>query len=135
MHVSAADDSSSLLPITARQAQTFPGTEQKETIEVSTVTLDERFPDGVEEPALLKIDVQGYELEVLRGAERLLQTIGTVLVECSFQEFYAGQAGADEVIRFLQQRGFRLAGGTAPTVDRHGVLLQVDLIFNREVGG
>lgn len=134
IHVSRADDSSSLLPITERQSNTFPRTDELGTMRVRTATLDEHFPDGVARPCLLKIDVQGFELEVLRGADRLLDTIDIVLVECSFAEFYEGQAMADDVIRFAHDRGFSLTGAAAPAIDRTGVVLQLDLILTRGGG-
>lgn len=129
IHVSQSDDSSSLLSMTKRQSATFPGTQEVATMEVQTTSLDRQLGEGVARPALLKLDVQGFELEVLRGAERLLSNIDFVVVECSFQEFYAGQARADEVVRLLHAHGFSLIAGTAPTVDRHGVVLQLDFIF------
>ena len=68
MHVSGHDDSSSLLPITPVQAKLFRGTEEVRTETVRIGTLSE-FLDStsIVEPALLKLDVQGYELEALRG--------------------------------------------------------------------
>jgi FkbM family methyltransferase len=131
IHVSRNDDSSSLLPITEYQATTFPGTEEVATMQVPTTSLDRHFHGGFDRPALLKLDVQGFELEVLRGAASTLSAVDVVLVECSFGEFYSGQATADEVIRFLHEHGFSLSAGTAPSIDRHGVILQVDLIFTR----
>jgi FkbM family methyltransferase len=131
IHVSRADDSSSLLAPTERQSKTFPGTKQVATIEVPTARLDEYFDAGLAAPALLKIDVQGLELEVLRGGTRVLKSVDAVLVECSFFEFYSGQARADDVVRFLHEHGFSLTSGTAPSLDRHGVVQQLDLIFYR----
>ena len=131
MHVSRRDDASSLLAITSRQSATFPGTKEIAATEVPTTSLDHHLGGGIARPALLKLDVQGFELEVLRGAEDTLSSIDFVLVECSFQEFYAGQATADEVVRFLHGHRFALLGGTAPVVDRHGLVLQIDFIFAR----
>lgn len=131
LHVSRSEDSSSLLAITELQTRTFPGTDEISAIDVPTTSLDECLDHDIERPVLLKIDVQGFELEVLRGANRLLKVIDVVLVECSFEEFYSGQAKAEDVIRFLHDRGFALAGASAPSLDRHGVILQLDLIFIR----
>lgn len=79
----------------------------------------------------MKIDVQGYELEVLRGAEGLLERFATILVECSFVERYAGQPPAEEVIRYLAERGFRLAGVFSPAYNETGQCLQADALFER----
>lgn len=82
-------------------------------------------------PVLLKIDVQGGELGVLRGAERSLQHVDAVLVECSFVEFYDGQPLAHDVLDFLGEQGFRLTGAGTPTTDANGSVVQIDLLFVR----
>jgi hypothetical protein len=79
---------------------------------------------------LLKLDVQGFELEALRGAERVLASVDTVLTECSFVPFYSGQALFDEVRDFLHERGFRLVGGAISAAhDRRWE--QGDFVFDR----
>ena len=100
MHVSRRDDSSSLLPLTERQTEAFPGTEEVAQIEVEVARLDDVLvnADSLPRPCLLKIDVQGNELEVLRGAVGTLDLVDEILVECSFVELYRGQARAEEVV-------------------------------------
>ena len=132
LHVSRSDDSSSLRAITARQTHFFPGTEEVGTVSVRTVRLDEVITISAHErPALLKIDVQGGELDVLHGATGLLSMIDFVLVESSFTELYSGQALADDVIRFLHSEGFALSTVLAPTLGRDGVVVQADLLFSQ----
>jgi FkbM family methyltransferase len=131
MHVSAKDDSSSLLAIGSQQVTTFPGTHEDHTTKVTVDTLDTYLDDDLPRPCLLKIDVQGFELEVLKGAGDGLSHVDEVLVEASFVELYTGQALADEVIRYLADRGLRLVDviGTVRAVD--GTALQADLLFRR----
>jgi len=130
--VSRADDSSSLLTGTDRLLATFPGTEVVERVSVPTERLDALVGDHeLARPALLKIDVQGAELEVLRGATATLEKTDTIIVECSFVELYDGQALADDVIRFLHPRDFRLAAIVSPTLDDAHQILQADLVFER----
>ena len=106
IHVSARDDSSSLLPITARQNALFPGTAEAGTATIRVARLADEVPAaGIAAPALLKLDVQGFELQVLAGCEEVLERFAWVYVECSFQELYAGQSFADEVIAWLRERG------------------------------
>lgn len=135
MHVSAADDSSSLLPISPRQEEIFPGTAEvgRETVRVATLDAEIAPPDPTER-ALLKVDVQGYELPALRGCESLLDRFYAAYVEASFVELYEGQGLAHEVIDFLHARGFALAGifNTAYTAD--GTAVQGDLLFSRRTG-
>lgn len=130
MHVSRRDDSSSLLPITETQARLFPGTAEAGTQEVTVGRLGEYLSaEEIASPALLKLDVQGYELEALRGCVEVLPRFDYVYAECSFVEFYEGQALADEVISWLRHRGFRLVGCYNLVYDRSGLAMQGDLLF------
>lgn len=135
MHVSRLDDSSSLLPITERYTTAFPGTEEATSISVPVTRLDDIFAEPAPaRPCLLKIDVQGYELEVLRGGERILSIlrgVDEVFVECSFVELYAGQALAGELIAHLWSRGFKLAGVFGVKRDLAGRCLQADFLFQQ----
>ena len=132
MHVSRLDDSSSLLPITDRYTTAFPGTEEAASISVPVKRLDDVLAEPAPaRPCLLKIDVQGYELEVLQGGDRVLQGVNDVFVECSFVELYTGQAQAGELIAHLWSKGFRLAGVFGIKRDIAGRCLQADLLFER----
>lgn len=132
LHITHADDSSSLLQTTKLQVDTFPGTHVVDQLPVTTTRLDElSYLDDLDRPTLLKIDVQGTELEVLTGARRMLDRVDSVLVECSFVELYEGQALADEVISFLHGHGFRLAHMVAPTLADDGRIVQADMVFER----
>lgn len=130
-HVSRATDSSSLLPILDSCTTAFPGTNEERIITVPLITLDELFPESPARPCLLKIDTQGSELDVLRGGERLLAAVDEIFVECSFVEFYSGQARIDQVIAYLLQRDLRLVGVYSVVHDRAGRCLQADLLFAR----
>jgi FkbM family methyltransferase len=132
IHISKREDSSSLLPITSTQVALFPGTEEVATTIVRVGPLLEFISaEDIQTPALLKLDVQGFELEALRGCEELLDRFAYVYVECSFVELYAGQALADEVIAWLRERGFRLHGVHNMDYDRDGRAIQADFLFAR----
>lgn len=132
IHLSARDDSSSLLPITARQNALFPGTAEAGTETIRVVRLADVLPaEDIEAQALLKLDVQGFELQALAGCGDVLDRFTWVYVECSFLELYAGQAFADEVIGWLHARRFRLAGVYHMTYDRDGRAVQADFLFGR----
>ena len=132
IHLSARDDSSSLLPITERQNALFPGTAEAGTAPIRVVRLAEVLPASkVEAPALLKLDVQGFELQALAGCEDVLPRFDWVYVECSFMELYAGQSLADEVIAWLRERGLRLAGVYHMAYDDRGRAVQADFLFGR----
>lgn len=135
LNVSAAMDSSSLLPITTRQVATFPGTQVSAVMLVPTFTLSDlvaRAPQAFER-GLLKLDVQGFELEALRSGETVLDRFLWILAECSFVEFYDGQPLAHDIIRWLDRKGFVLDRVGKPTYARDGSPVQCDFLFRRSV--
>ena len=132
IHISRRDDSSSLLPITARQVDHFRGTAEVGTTAVKVGPLQEFVNEAqIEASAILKLDVQGFELQALKGCESLVRCFAHVYVECSFIELYAGQALADEVIAWLRERGLKLRGMYNPSNDREGRVVQADFLFSR----
>lgn len=132
IHVSSRDDSSSLLPISNGQVSLFPKTAEKETRTIQIVPLDMLFSDAdILSPALLKMDVQGYELSALIGCASLLQKFDHVYVECSFVELYEGQSFADEIIKFLSDYQFKLIGVYNMYYDRAGRAIQADFLFKK----
>jgi len=132
MHVSHADDSSSLMPISDLQSRIFPGTEEKEirNIEVKPLNAILSAKDIIT-PALLKIDVQGFERDVLKGCLSLLSSFKYIYIECSFMELYIGQALAHEIIAFMEKEGFFLSGVYDLSYDRQGIAVQGDFLFMR----
>jgi hypothetical protein len=54
----------------------------------------------------LCMDVQGYELEVLRGAERTLTGVRAIVTEINLAELYEGCVQVGELDRHLGERGF-----------------------------
>ncbi len=132
MHLSAQDDSSSLLPISALQEDVFPGTEEVGTMTVRVAPLDSfLIEDAIVKPALLKIDVQGSEQDVLRGCESLLEQFKWVYCECSFMQLYSGQKLAGEVVTWLAAKGFAIRGVFNTAYDRKGRAVQADFLFER----
>lgn len=130
MHVSARMDSSSLHPITDRQTAQFPHTHEVGREWVRVARLDETLtPMDLPAPALLKIDVQGGELEVLRGAAGVLPCFDWVYVECSFVEFYQGQGLVADVAERLEAAGFQATVLWRPCRDADGRPVQADILF------
>jgi FkbM family methyltransferase len=130
IHVSKRDDSSSLLPIGKEQMALFSGTGERETRTIRVVPLDGVLTkQDIQSPALLKLDVQGYELQALQGCDSLLHCFKYIYAECSFVELYEGQALADEVIAHLHQRGFYLKGVYNMSYDKNGRAIQADFMF------
>jgi FkbM family methyltransferase len=132
INVSERDDCSSLLVPGSKLKDLEPASRTVSTVSAVVKRLDGVFQaDTFRGPTLLKIDVQGFEEQVLQGAEGLLPVLDEILVEGSFVEMYEGQCLADELISMLSARGFRLRGVFSMTRDSDGTPLQADLLFAR----
>jgi FkbM family methyltransferase len=134
INVAGNADSSSLLEMGERHIRSDPASVYvgRETVEVSTVDAiwDRVVKDG--ESVFLKLDVQGFELEALRGAERSLPVLEGVQVELSLVPLYEGAPAWTEVITYLQERGFQPQRLEPAFEDpRTGEVLQIDGVFTR----
>ena len=131
-HISKSADRSSILPIGSAKRRLFPSTTEAATCRVSVAPLDS-FPRDWKAVSrgLLKIDVQGYELEVLRGAVQALKHCAYVYVECSEVPLYDGQALRPAVHEFLEQQGFVFRSRHNETCDSDGKVIQADYLFER----
>lgn len=136
-HRNAFTKASSLLPMSDLHRQAFGWTDAGAPIQVPVDTLDNALENALDAGSpgavLLKLDVQGFELEVLRGATRTLPAIDHVLVETSVGgTLYEGEATFDDVYRLLTDSGFRFAGIWDQMRDpRNDSPLQVDALFSR----
>ena len=99
--------------------------------ELSTVALDDLLGERSVDVDFIKLDVQGYELEVLRGAARAVEHAQCVLTEVSLVPTNRGAPLAAEVIRFMDCAGFRLLDFCSQIRRKDGVLWQTDLLFVR----
>lgn len=132
IHISSQIDSSSLLPITEAQTSFFPGTGEAEQGLVQQRCMDQVLAcDDLTGNSLLKLDVQGFELRVLRGAAPMLSSFSAIYAECSFVELYAGQALAAEVIAWLDNQGFALRAIYNVSYAADGAAIQADFLFLR----
>lgn len=123
--------SSSILEMADLHRDAFPYTRRSAGQQVPVATLAQVLP-SVARPALLKIDVQGYELEVLRGAGDTLAHYQAVVLEVSHAELYHGAPSPEELAGFLTAGGFQPAWRVDELRDpRTGELLQSDELWTR----
>lgn len=133
MNVSANVVSSSFLQMDTRHLTSAPNSGYVAEELVSVRRLDE-FPELLRtNKALLKLDIQGYELKALKGAPMLLDKVAIVEIELSTVSLYSGQPLFGEVVDYLEGKGFRLEwihpGFSDPS---SGFMLQMDGLFARE---
>jgi len=126
--------SSSALAMSDLHKQSFPETGHAVAIRVPVTRLDDLLGQvELKGKTLLKLDVQGYELEVLRGGPEMLKRVDYIFSEVSFRPLYEGQPLFDDVYDFLKPLDFAYAGDleVLPSpVD--GTILQADALFVRQ---
>lgn len=126
--------SSSVLPMKDAHLVAAPESKYvcKETVALERLDeLAARFLPSVGE-VLLKVDTQGYELEVLKGATGLLPRVSAMQLELSLIPLYDGAPTFTEMFSFVESMGYELFNLVPVFWDaRSGRLFQVDAFFTR----
>jgi len=124
--------SSSILPILKDHTLAAPSSKYVGKESISMITLDSFFNKTPMNRPFIKIDTQGYEMQVLKGCSNSLQNVSGVLVEVSIASLYDGQADYIALLSFIRDAGFDLwavnPGFREPSTGR---LLQFDALFFR----
>lgn len=99
-------------------------------VDVPMRTLDSVFNEcGLEELDLLKVDVQGYELEVFAGGRETLRRTRVIVCEASFFEHYLGQPLFQTIYQHMIESGYRMHKTFGYSYDDRGHPLQCDVVF------
>jgi FkbM family methyltransferase len=132
IHVSANSVSSSILNMLSTHSDAAPESGYMGTETVAVNPLDSLFKAGPDDRVAMKIDVQGYERQVLEGARGVLASSLVVISEMSLVPLYEGQILANEFWELMIADGFEAwslePGFRHPETKR---MLQVDGIFVR----
>lgn len=105
---------------------------QRRPVSVKQRTLDSVMQDR-DDADFIKIDVQGYELEVLKGGKQTLAKVHVVLIELSLIEINAGAPLLHEALTFMEAAGF--VAYDILEIHRRpldGAMNQIDVLFVRE---
>ena len=126
--------SSSFLKMEESHKEAFPYTSEGQAAKpekVKVMTLDGALRERPIEPnILIKIDVQGYEMEVIEGAISHIKKANVVILEMSFVELYADQPLFHDVYQRMYKLGYRFTGSLAQMEHPHtGQVVQTDAIF------
>jgi FkbM family methyltransferase len=102
-------------------------------VEIRTLTTLDSLRLKIEKPALLKIDAQGYELEILKGALSSIKSFEAVLLEIAIIEINEGAPLLHDVTAFMDKLGFiacEILEIHRRPLDR--AMSQIDVIFLRK---
>ncbi len=115
-----------------KQTEYFPNSlsDKQESVEIKL--LDEIYSqDNLPIPDLIKLDVQGFELNVLKGGIKTLRKTKYLVIELSFRQFYKNQPHIWEIFQFLQENNFVMIGKGFEwrSPKNSSELLQMDAIF------
>lgn len=125
--------SSSVLPMTSTHINEFPYTKNTSVISCEMRRLDSILSvSHLPKPLLVKLDVQGYELQVINGGKEIISKADYIVVEVSFVELYQGQPLFDEINSRLNQMGLFYSGNIEQLVSKSsGQILQADALYCR----
>jgi FkbM family methyltransferase len=138
-HENNFDQTSSFLPASVQSGAYFGsevfGCRRKIRVEVTTLDTFCRR-ESIEKIDLLKLDVQGFELNVLKGARDFLEggRIGCLVLELAFVPLYENQPALNDLAAFLGEYQYKLAGfyDFAQSARLH--LMWCEAIFHRARG-
>ena len=82
---------------------------------------------------MINIDVQGFELEVFKGAQETLKSIDIIYTEVNFEQVYKGCCQVEELDTFLQDFGFERVL-TKDSKSRRGIKTWGDALYLKQNG-
>lgn len=129
MNVSENDQCSSLLSVGDIHLAAAPESKVVGTEVVQIETLDTLMQNELRQK-FLKIDCQGFEAEIVKGAKEVLKSTLYVQMEASLVPLYDGAPTMAQLLDQMADRGFELITMVPGFSDRTNArLLQVDLVF------
>jgi FkbM family methyltransferase len=134
-HENGFHQTNSFLPAAARSGEYFGANVLgcRNKIEVEVTTLDNYCrQQSIGQIDLLKIDVQGFELSVLKGATELLagKKIGCIVLELTFVPLYENQATLHDLAALLGKYEYDVAGFYDFAQSRQNHLMWCDAMFH-----
>jgi FkbM family methyltransferase len=133
LNVSKLDQASSILEMDGNHTRLWPSSEVARKIDVPLITVDQFLGTReVKGMIFLKMDVQGYEMEILKGAASSLERVSIVRFEASFKRLYQNSPLFSDVCSYLEHRGFRFAGiATEILAQGEKLPVQADILYVR----
>jgi len=119
-------------PDTSATKSFVPGNTVVRTEIVPVRRLDDLAPglEGIEEGAVfLKIDTQGFDLDVILGAKDLISRVSVLQFELALQPIYKDVPHYLEIIKVVQELGFEISGIFPISHDEHLRAVELDCIM------
>ena len=135
INVSEASDLSSILNPTELLNNSYSNVKKKHTENVDIFKIDsiKIFDDIQDRNIFLKIDAQGYDYKVLKGAKKLIKRLSGIMIEASLEPLYDNQETYFEIIKFLHDLGMKPHMISERSFSRKSKQqLQVDLVYFRK---
>jgi FkbM family methyltransferase len=88
----------------------------------------------IKKPCLLKLDVQGFEKEVINGAKNTLGLIDYILLEMPFYKLYENQPLFNELNALLNEKGFELFLPMDVNYGNDNAIIEIDFLYKRKTG-
>jgi FkbM family methyltransferase len=133
-HRNSYDQSSSVLPMLHNEGGMLVDKREVEVLEVPMARLDSALAaERLAPHVLLKLDLQGNELEALRGAEQTLVQTRQIILETVFEAEYADEPLFEEIWEHLRARGFSFERPLNFSHGKSGRIVQMDALFTRRV--
>jgi FkbM family methyltransferase len=132
INVSRFNQMSSFLPASSYGAETWSTLEVESTEEVDVRTLASFYQEGVIQTTgrtLLKMDTQGFDLEVFRGAMPIRDELCCLLSELSLLPLYEGMPDFSEALDTFRRAGFAVTGFFPISRNPHLAMIEVDCIL------
>lgn len=118
--------SASFLDFDETHSEIYTGEFQEESETVEVTTLDKLYEkNDFPAPDVIKIDVQGFELQVLRGGEKTISKARFLILELSTIEFYKKQDTIGDILNYLSDKGFALI--------EIGYIWRIDYDINKKI--
>ena len=136
INVSQRSDMSSILEIKPSTLEALSNSEYTETNIVDVKAFDDIAKEYLKpsQNAFLKVDTQGFEMNVLRGAEKSLHSLKGIQLELSLLPLYEGESLFHEITSWLYERGFEshlvIPGYFSKKLMRQ---MQVDIVYFKAV--
>lgn len=100
-------------------------------LNINTSTLDDEFLGKKFD--IVKIDVQGSELDIIKGGKNFLKNIPLLLIEVPLEEYNIGAPTATDIIDELKNLEFFIVDIIDEHFDKHNRLVQIDLLFSKSI--